>query len=192
MTSSEGFMLESPRVKQRRARFEAEQSRLRAEEATCGDEPCEGMHVGALAELSGEERRKAVRTQLDSFADATMKKTIAENWIRHTHQRALPRILSAMTKSNLLELGRRTGLSGLSKLKKAELAERLLPEFACDIEKPAEVLSNSVYAGALKLGRKVYEAGGMLEMNICSSQQASGCGVVSVDPARPLRLRTRR
>lgn len=164
--SSEGFMLESPRVKQRRARFEVEQSQLRAEEATCGDEPCEGMHVGVLAGLSDEERRKAVRPQLDFFVDATMKKTVVGNWVSHAPERTLPSILSAMTKSDLLGLGRRMGLPGLSKLKKAELVERLLLGFACEIEEPTEMLGNSIYTGALELGRKVYEAGGMLEMNV--------------------------
>lgn len=129
------------------------------------------MHVGALAGLSGEERRKAMRSQLDSFVDATMKKAVTGNWINYAPEHTFPCILSTMTKNDLLGLGRRMGLLGLSKLKKAELVECLLPGLTHDIEKPTEVLGNSIYTGALKLGRKVYEAGGMLEMDVAAHDE---------------------
>lgn len=132
------------------------------------DEPAP-THVGALAGLTAEERIVALNAHMGvdgEQAGEECQRRLEGDTLQHAPVRTLQETLALKTKKALCETARNLGCSGYSKLRKERLVVFLEQALIWGRSHFAERFACSTFPGMLDQARRVWSAGGMLEMGL--------------------------
>lgn len=171
-TSAQEFLVEASLCRQRRAE---NVKLLRELRGGSGDDdfgfgsddldPGE-FSVSPLAGLNSEQRRAAIDEYLaDTNDDGILASGFSAFVIPSEPVRTIAESLISATKEELADLCRTFRIKGFSKLNKKGLIELLSTRLAAlPAQDIIDLFARSFYTSALELAKKVYDAGGLIEM----------------------------